>query len=119
MEFVNTVSENLKDREKIQTPYAHIIVTKICENLYFEIEYYDIRHHETMIGYGSYNLNNVLHWFETAFEVQNPIADVEPVISTTFLDVKEDDPLVEWGHCQVCGEYVQVLNYCPNCGAKR
>ena len=47
-----------------------------------------------------------------------PAADVAPVVHSEFEGVNIDDPAVHWGHCKRCGEYVQVLHYCPNCGAK-
>ena len=45
-----------------------------------------------------------------------PVADVVPVIHGEWLHVTKY-LLYEIGTCSVCGERVDVDNYCSNCGA--
>lgn len=54
-----------------------------------------------------------------AFRLQKPVlVEYAPVVYSAFEGITIDDPAVEWGFCKRCGEYVQVLHFCPNCGAK-
>ena len=54
-------------REK-KVSRARIITRKIDEKSYYEIEYKETGKDEYDVGYGSYDLNNVIGWFNECFE---------------------------------------------------
>ena len=56
--------------EKIKVTSAEIIVTcKPEKNPYYEIKYLEIGKDEYTIGYGSYDLGLVNHWYNDCFEI--------------------------------------------------
>lgn len=61
--------ENMS-KEKIKVTSAEIIVTcKPEENPYYEIKYLEVGKDEYTIGYGSYDLGLVNHWYNDCFEI--------------------------------------------------
>lgn len=56
---------------KIKATSADIIVTGTAEKHYYEIKYREIGCSEYHIGYGSYDLNNVIEWLRECFEIVN------------------------------------------------
>ena len=58
------------NKEKIKVTSAEIIVTcKPEENPYYEIKYLEVGKDEYTIGYGSYDLGLVNHWYNDCFEI--------------------------------------------------
>lgn len=61
--------ENMS-KEKIKVTSAEIIVTcKPEKNPYYEIKYLEVGKDEYTIGYGSYDLGLVNHWYNDCFEI--------------------------------------------------
>ena len=57
------------NEEKIKVMSAEIIVTGDPKNPYYEIKYLEIGKDEYTIGYGSYDLELVNHWYDDCFEI--------------------------------------------------
>lgn len=55
--------------EKIKVTSAEIIVTGDPKNPYYEIKYLEVGKDEYTIGYGSYDLELVNHWYNNCFEI--------------------------------------------------
>ena len=67
MEYVvDTMRSHMEKRKKVSR--ARIITREIDEKLYYEIEYKEAGKDEYDVGYGSYDLNNVISWFNECFE---------------------------------------------------
>ena len=67
MEYVvDTIRSHMEKRKKVSR--ARIITREIDEKLYYEIEYKEAGKDEYDVGYGSYDLNNVISWFNECFE---------------------------------------------------
>lgn len=67
MEYVvDTIRSHVEKRKKVSR--ARIITREIDEKLYYEIEYKEAGKYEYDVGYGSYDLNNVISWFNECFE---------------------------------------------------
>lgn len=65
-------------RKKIKTPFAKIFVSDNPEKTYYYIMWW--QDEEMQIGFGSANLLFVRQWLRDEFEVENPAADVAPVV---------------------------------------
>ena len=63
---VDTIRSHMEKRKKVSR--ARIITREIDEKLYYEIEYKEAGKDEYDVGYGSYDLNNVISWFNECFE---------------------------------------------------
>lgn len=112
---------------KIKAIDPKIIVNRNVDRPYYSIEYYDTSDNQWHIGYGSYELKNVIEWLDTDFDVIK--ADVAPVRHGHWYNrgghfrcsVCDNKALLKdiggtggWSH-----EYEQQKSpYCPNCGAK-
>ena len=57
------------NEEKIKVTSAEIIVTGDPKNPYYEIKYLEVGKDEYTIGYGSYDLGLVNHWYNDCFEI--------------------------------------------------
>lgn len=69
-EILKIKEEENMDKEKIKVTSAEIIVTcKPEENPYYEIKYLEVGKDEYTIGYGSYDLGLVNHWYNDCFEI--------------------------------------------------
>ena len=103
---------------KIKAIDLKIIVNRDVDRPYYSIEYYDTSDNQWHIGYGSYELKNVIEWLKTDFDVVE--VDVEPVRHGCWVKEKSD-VLIHW-HCSVCEKcyFLEEPNadYCPHCGAK-
>ena len=67
MEYVvDTIRSHMEKRKKVSR--ARIITREIDEKLYYEIEYKEAGKDEYDVGYGSYDLNNIISWFNECFE---------------------------------------------------
>lgn len=110
---------------KIKAIDPKIVVNGNIDKPYYSIEYYDTADNKWHIGYGSYELKNVIEWLKTDFDVIK--ADVAPVRHGRWLNPTKLFPYYDW-KCSECGceEYRQTgsngqyreMNFCPNCGAK-
>ena len=102
---------------KIKAINPKIIVNRDVDRPYYSIEYYDTSDNQWHIGYGSYELKNVIEWLKTDFDVVE--ADVEPV---------KHGHWVETAHkgykCSLCNCLSSLFDenlkseFCPWCGAK-
>lgn len=108
--------------DKIKAIDPKIIVNRDVDRPYYSIEYYDTADNQWHIGYGSYELKNVIEWLKTDFDVVE--ADVEPVRHGHW--IKTDNT---WTHdyyekgtpiyrCSLCGRYEKTIQPYCNCGAK-
>lgn len=61
--------------EKIKVTNLDIIVTGTRDKPYFEIKYKEVGKEGYNIGYGSYDLSNVLDWKEECFEIVNQLVE--------------------------------------------
>lgn len=69
-EILKIKEEENMNKEKIKVTSAEIIVTcKPEENPYYEIKYLEVGKDEYTIGYGSYDLGLVNHWYNDCFEI--------------------------------------------------
>ena len=69
-EILKIKEEENMDKEKIKVTSAEIIVTcKPEKNPYYEIKYLEVGKDEYTIGYGSYDLGLVNHWYNDCFEI--------------------------------------------------
>lgn len=69
-EILKIKEEEKMDKEKIKVTSAEIIVTcKPEKNPYYEIKYLEVGKDEYTIGYGSYDLGFVNHWYNDCFEI--------------------------------------------------
>ncbi|MGN0553202.1 MAG: hypothetical protein ACI4I1_07455 [Oscillospiraceae bacterium] len=104
--------------DKIKAINPKIVANSDADKPYYSIEYYDTADNKWHIGYGSYELKNVIEWIKTNFDVIE--ADVAPVRHGHWVKEKKD-ALIHW-HCSACKEcyFLEEPNakYCPNCGAK-
>lgn len=110
--------------DKIKAIDPQIVVNGNADKPYYSIEYYDTSDNKWHIGYGSYELRNVIEWLKTCFDVVE--ADVEPVRHGHWIsldDYFEDAQCSECGDALVIGDcsfndFCECYKYCPNCGAK-
>ena len=58
-----------KQKEKIKTPFAKVIVEGRSANSYFSILYFDPADKDFHIGYSSYYLDYVFNWLNEEFEI--------------------------------------------------
>lgn len=126
---------------KIKAIDPKIIVNRDVDRPYYSIEYYDTSDNQWHIGYGSYELKNVIEWLDTDFDVIK--ADVAPVKHGHWI-YKKHTKLVSTGaartaeeggayvvkkritvkvpYCSICGERgdnaLDATPFCPNCGAR-
>ena len=113
---------------KIKAIDPKIVVNGNIDKPYYSIEYYDTADNKWHIGYGSYELKNVIEWLKTDFDVIK--ADVAPVrhghwymrggrACCSKCNVKSLWGS-DWDGCENHErEFVSAKsNYCPNCGAK-
>lgn len=69
LKFKDKQGELKMSKEKIKVTSAEIIVTcKPEKNPYYEIKYLEVGKDEYTIGYGSYDLGLVNHWYNGCFE---------------------------------------------------
>lgn len=120
---------------KIKAIDPKIIVNRDVDRPYYSIEYYDTSDNQWHIGYGSYNLENVVGWLDTDFDVVE--ADVSPVKHGHWILLRESeitgfnpefagrDPIggYQCSNCKEeaifdCNDEFVLSSYCPNCGAK-
>lgn len=121
-----TTATNMgKNKEKIKTPFAKIIVNNNPEKTYYNLMWW--QDGEMHIGFGSANLSFVRKWLNEEFEVEQPAADVAPVVHGRWDDSgRYTFPSGSTAvRCTNCGcaltesEYrLNNWNYCPVCGAK-
>ena len=64
--------------DKIKAINPQIVVNGNVDKPYYSIEYYDTSDNNWHIGYGSYELKNVIEWLKTDFDIIK--TDVEPVV---------------------------------------
>lgn len=55
--------------EKLTTNHAKIIMRKIGDRPYFEIEYFNPKDNQYHVGYGSYNREYVEEWLDKYFSI--------------------------------------------------
>ena len=112
MDEYTTATNMGKNKEKIKTPFAKIIVNNNPEKTYYNLMWW--QDGEMHIGFGSANLSFVRKWLNEEFEVEQPAADVAPVVHGHRVDTGGF-----YVRCSQCdGVLPLYANYCPNCGAK-
>lgn len=110
---------------KIKAIDPKIVVNGNVDKPYYSIEYYDTSDNKWHIGYGSYELKNVIKWLKTDFD----IVEVEVGIIHHGYWITQDGwtPDDYYYTCSICNEnfYMTVgtpsdnnYKYCPNCGSR-
>lgn len=102
---------------KIKAIDPKIIVNRDVDRPYYSIEYYDTSDNQWHIGYGSYELKNVIEWLKMDFDVIE--ADVVPVRHGHWITT--DNNTFKCSNCSYEFEhegYKHYFNYCPCCGTK-
>lgn len=104
--------------DKIKAIDPKIVVSGDADKPYYYIEYYDTADNQWHIGYGSYELKNVIEWLDTDFDVIK--ADVAPVKHEHWIKIGNYA-----FKCTSCGKtywgskgYAARTHFCPNCGAR-
>ena len=130
-----------KQKEKIKTPFAKVIVDGRGAYSYFSILYFDRTDNDVDIGYSSYYLNYVFNWLNEEFEIVEdgnstltalrPVSreQVERVWKGEWVGDNDekvgtiDGPPIKSSTCSVCGnwlvgsdEYDCSGHFCPACG---
>lgn len=103
--------------KKIKAIDPKIIVNKNPDKPCYSVEYYDTADSQWHIGFSSFDLQNVIEWLNTYFDIID--TDVAPVKHGKWV-------YDHWCKfkCSECGEYSNSKpykgkeKYCPNCGAK-
>ena len=100
-----------KQKEKIKTPFAKVIVEGRGANSYFSILYFDPTDKDFHIGYSSYYLNYVFNWLNEEFEIVEDGNSTLPVLRP-----------ISWKQVEKVwrGEWKQDKNgqvVCSRCGA--
>lgn len=58
-----------KTIDKINTNHAKLIMRKIDDRPYYEIEYFDPKDNQYYVGYGSYTKEYVEEWLDIYFNI--------------------------------------------------
>ncbi len=87
------MSENTKEKIKIRTHLAKIIVNSSGEP-YYEILYFDPADKTYHIGFGSYELSYVREWLAEEFEVDDAPPVLEPERVAELAQAEKDGRLV-------------------------
>ena len=120
-----------KQKEKIKTPFAKVIVDGRGANSYFSILYFDPTDKDFHIGYSSYYLNYVFNWLNEEFEIvedgNSTLTALRPVSREQVEKVwrgewkpTEFPYMNECEDCSVCGyrtPWGHGFRFCPACGA--
>lgn len=119
----DTHSGESQSKPKIKALFAEIVVHFPQGNPYYEIMYYDTADNAWHVGYSSYNLDFVVEWLKTEFEISK--TDIEPVRNGYWMG-----EYVGYGRyryrCSECGrifgqdqiEEFKHNKFCADCGAK-
>ena len=87
-----------KQKEKIKTPFAKVIVDGRGANSYFSILYFDPTDKDFHIGYSSYYLNYVFNWLNEEFEI---VEDGNSTL-TALRPVSREQIAKIWPGCDAC-----------------
>lgn len=116
-----------KQKEKIKTPFAKVIVEGRGANSYFSILYFDPADKDFHIGYSSYYLDYVFNWLNEEFEIVEdgnstlsalrPVSreQVEQVWRGEWIPVEDN---AFYNRCSKCGKIaIGKHSFCGHCGA--
>ena len=120
-----------KQKEKIKTPFAKVIVDGRGANSYFSILYFDPADKDFHIGYSSYYLNYVFNWLNEEFEIVEDGNSTLTALRPVSREQVEKVWRGEWKHylpplgagdvqcrCTRCGRTPDVETpFCAWCGA--
>ena len=120
-----------KQKEKIKTPFAKVIVDGRGANSYFSILYFDPTDKDFNIGYSSYYLNYVFNWLNEEFEIVEDGNSTLTALRPVSREQVEKVWRGEWKHylpplgagdvqcrCTRCGRTPDVETpFCAWCGA--
>ena len=120
-----------KQKEKIKTPFAKVIVEGRSANSYFSILYFHPADKDFHIGYSSYYLDYVFNWLNEKFEIVEDgnftFAALRPVSREQVEKVwrgewKPIERLWKYSHqwqCSRCGQptLTDQKQFCDFCGA--
>ena len=120
-----------KQKEKIKTPFAKVIVDGRGANSYFSILYFDPTDKDFHIGYSSYYLNYVFNWLNEEFEIVEDGNSTLTALRPVSREQVEKVWRGEWKHylpplgagdvqcrCTRCGRTPDVETpFCAWCGA--
>lgn len=90
--FENLQNAEAEPREKIKVTKADIVVALPLGKPYFNIHYREVGNDYDNIGFGSYDLNNVIRWREEEMEI---VSEVEAEYKDKFTSVGAYEQ-VEW-----------------------
>ena len=121
-----------KQKEKIKTPFAKVIVEGRGANSYFSILYFDPADKDFHIGYSSYYLDYVFNWLNEEFEIVEDGNSTLTALRPVSREQVEKAWRGEWIHkrspydykifvCKKCGKQISIqgenMDFCPACGA--
>ena len=94
--------------DKIKAIDPKIVVNSNVNKPYYSIEYYDTAANKWHIGYGSYELTNVVEWLKTDFDVIE--AEVEPIVYCE--DCKHSSKNISANWCGIWNNPIPSNFYC-------
>lgn len=71
--FENLQNAEVEPREKLKVTKADIVVALPLGEPYFNIHYREVGNNYDNIGFGSYDLNNVIRWREEEMEIVSEV----------------------------------------------
>lgn len=112
-----------KERHKIKTHFARIIVSFGIDDPYYSILYYDPADDEFHQGFGSRCFDNVFKWLSEKFEIVGDVFFCKPVRHGRWNKpaYAAQDWIWRCSACKGCTEFIAAnvfYKYCPWCGAK-
>ena len=93
--FENLQNAEVEPREKLKVTKADIVVALPLGKPYFNIHYREVGNDYDNIGFGSYDLNNVIRWREEEMEI---VSEVEAEYINKHIN-KSSDCSSDWIPC--------------------
>ena len=87
--FENLQNAEVEPREKLKVTKADIVVALPLGEPYFNIHYREFGNDYDNIGFGSYDLNNVIRWREEEMEI---VSEVEAEYGNGWIPVEQRLP---------------------------
>ena len=87
--FENLQNADVEPREKLKVTKADIVVALPLGEPYFNIHYREVGNDYDNIGFGSYDLNNVIRWREEEMEI---VSEVEAEYGNGWIPCSERLP---------------------------
>lgn len=118
----NLQNAEVEPREKLKVTKADIVVALPLGEPYFNIHYREVGNDYDYIGFGSYDLNNVIRWREEEMEI---VSGVEAELGNDVCEWKNEkgmfiqnphtgrkfsnEPSMKNVYCNTCGKKIKVV----------